>query len=91
MEGFSIDGAVVGEPHSIIQGAAGTTYPTPRLGISALVLADSLAGLRISPTREGTNETFYCTAFSVATLFASTWNTLLDEKVGESMGNEVLE
>ena len=72
----------VGETDKIVPGAAGTTYPIPRLGP---------AGLRISARRDSCPRTFYCTAFPVATLLASTWNTDLVQQVGQAMGNEVLE
>ena len=74
-----------------IPGAAGNTRPIERLGIPVTVLADGPAGLRISPTRQGTSETFYCTGFPVGTLLASSWDLGLVEEVTTAMGNEVLE
>ncbi len=79
------------EPGEGIPGAVGTIVPTPRLGLPTVYLSDGPAGLRIEPSREGEERTYYCTAFPIATLLASTWNEKLVQEVGSAMGNEALE
>ena len=86
----TVNGVTSGVAHQV-PGAAGNTRPVERLGIPGTVLADGPAGLRIQPTRQGTNDTFYCTGFPVGTLLASSWDLDLVRNVTKAMGNEVHE
>jgi beta-glucosidase len=84
-------GALTASNETLVSGAAGTTRAIPRLGIPQTVLADGPAGIRINPTRPGTDKTFFATGFPVGTVLASTWNAPLVEDLTTAMGQEVKE
>lgn len=88
--GVGIPG-LFGNPPSKVVGVAGETHPIDRLNLPSARLADGPAGLRISPTREGDEQTYHATAFPIASMLASTWNRKIVENVGKAMGEEVRE
>ncbi|MEM5516314.1 glycoside hydrolase family 3 C-terminal domain-containing protein [Henriciella sp. AS95] len=87
-QGYSRNGERLPETDRFVPGAAGYTYAIDDQGISSLVLADGPAGLRLAPVNPETGEPQYVTAFPIATLIASSWDTDLASSVGEAMGAE---
>ena len=82
--------ALPGQQQKNIEGVGGYTYPFVDLGIPSIMLSDGPAGLRIAPRRYGDSSHYYCTAFPVANLLASSWDLQLAEAVGKAMGQEAL-
>lgn len=87
--GFNVPGMFESIQPLRVPGAVGGTYTFDSLGINGLITTDGPAGVRILPI-EG-SETYYCTAFPIASLISSTWDKDLAYQIGKAMGNEVKE
>ena len=89
--GSMMGGSMTGSNETLVPGAAGTTQDIPRLGISATVLSDGPAGVRLNPKRRKTKQTYYATGFPISSLLASTWDVEAVRRVTEALGEEAHE
>ncbi len=90
MPGAQTSAPVIGQTQNKVPGAAGTTFAIAKLGVPTIVVSDGPAGLRIDPYRNhDSSKSYFATAWPVATLLASTWDTAMVKKVGVAFGNEV--
>ncbi|MGO1296837.1 MAG: glycoside hydrolase family 3 N-terminal domain-containing protein [Vibrio sp.] len=91
LSNYSGNRAINLDSNLAVDGVAGyiNGVKNDKVDIPAIKLADGPAGLRISATREGTDETFYATSWPIGSLLASSWDTELVEKVGQAAGDEV--
>lgn len=63
----------------------------PRLNIRKSALTDGPSGINRNPKPEGAKNYTYTTAFPTSTCLAATWNTKMIERVGEALGDELIE
>jgi beta-glucosidase len=90
MPGVKEGTPTIGQTQDKVPGASGTTFAIPRLGIPSIVLADGPAGVRIDPYRnKDSSRAYFATAWPVATLLASSWDTSLVKKAGVAFGSEI--
>lgn len=82
---------VVGSTNYLVAGCAGTTTPLDKHRIPAIVMTDGPAGVRISPTREGSDKSYHATNFPTGISLACSWDTGLVRQIGEVIGNEARE
>lgn len=86
-----VDGVYMGGAGEMLPGGAGATQNIDRLGIPNTIMTDGPSGMHLNQTRKNDPNTYYATGFPVGTLLACSWNTDVVYKVGQALGEEVLE